>query len=127
MTYEVDGAEGSSDMTSVVEGLTEQEVEELAAYYSAFDFVSANQDFDANMAKLGEEIHIKQCDSCHSKGGSDPDDEASILAGQHKEYILNSLKEYRDGLRPSDKKMLREIRKLNDDQLISLSEYYASL
>lgn len=117
----------TGNMQSIVEGLTEEQVEQLAAYYSAFEFVKASQPFDENMAKQGEDIHEKQCDSCHSKGGSDPEDEASILAGQHKEYILSSLREYKEAKRPGDKKMLREIQKLNEDQLVSLAEYYASV
>ncbi|WP_428774063.1 c-type cytochrome [Vibrio sp.] len=116
----------SGDMATVVESLSEEQIEELAAYYSEMDFVRADQPFDEALAKKGKAIHDKSCDSCHAEGGSDPFDEASILAGQHKGYLLTSLMQFNKGERSADKKMDKAIKELSEDDLKALAEYYAS-
>ncbi len=116
----------SGDMASILKQLTEEEVEELAAHYSQLDFVRAKQSFDPALADKGKMIHEKNCSGCHIDGGSDPMDETSILAGQQKGYLLNTLKQFHSGARSVDKKMDDAIKALSSDDLVALSEYYAS-
>lgn len=116
----------TGDMGTIVKSLSEEEVEELAAHYSQLDFVRAKQSFDQSMADKGKMIHEKNCSSCHVDGGSDPMDETSILAGQQKGYLLTTLKQFHSGARSVDKKMDDAIKALSSDDLVALSEYYAS-
>jgi sulfide dehydrogenase cytochrome subunit len=116
----------SGDMATIVKGLSEEEVEELAAHYSQLEFVRAKQSFDQSLADKGKMIHEKNCESCHVDGGSDPMDETSILAGQQKGYLLTMLKQFHSGTRSVDKKMDAAIKGLSGDDLVALSEYYAS-
>ncbi len=116
----------SGDMATIVKSLSEEEVEELAAHYSQLAFVRAKQDFDQSLADKGKMIHEKNCDSCHVDGGSDPMDETSILAGQQKGYLLTTLKQFHSGARSVDKKMDSAVKGLSEDDLVALSEYYAS-
>ncbi len=116
----------SGDMVTIVKGLSEAEVEELAAHYSQMDFVRAKQSFDTAKAEKGKMIHEKNCSGCHVDGGSDPVDETSILAGQHKGYLLTTLQQFHSGKRSVDKKMDDAIKALSGDDLVALSEYYAS-
>ncbi len=116
----------TGDMATIFKGLTEEEVEELAAHYSQLKFVRAKQSFDQSLADKGKMIHEKNCGSCHVDGGSDPMDESSILAGQHKGYLLTTLKQFHSGARSVDKKMDDAIKSLSSDDLVALSEYYAS-
>ncbi len=116
----------SGDMAAIVKELSEEEVEELAAHYSQLQFVRAKQSFDPSLAEKGKMIHEKNCSSCHVDGGSDPLDESSILAGQQKGYLLTSLKQFHSGARSVDKKMDEAVKALSSDDLVALSEYYAS-
>ncbi|MGY0615762.1 c-type cytochrome [Vibrio sp. FJH11] len=116
----------SGDMATIVKGLSEEEVEELAAHYSQLEFVRAKQSFDQSLADKGKMIHEKNCESCHIEGGSDPMDETSLLAGQQKGYLLTTLKQFHSGARSVDKKMDAAIQGLSGDDLVALSEYYAS-
>ncbi|MCA0936075.1 cytochrome c-553 [Vibrio alginolyticus] len=116
----------TGDMGTIVKSLSEEEVEELAAHYSQLDFVRAKQSFDQSLADKGKMIHEKNCSSCHIDGGSDPMDETSILAGQQKGYLLTTLKQFHSGARSVDKKMDDAIKALSSDDLVALSEYYAS-
>ena len=53
------------------------------------------------------------------------EDEASILAGQPKGYLLTSLQEFKAGKRSNDEKMNKAIIAMSDADL-ALAEYYAS-
>ncbi|WP_423840389.1 cytochrome c-553 [Vibrio mytili] len=116
----------SGDMASIMGSLSEQDVEELAAHYSQLDFVRAKQEFDPALASKGKIIHEKNCASCHVDGGSDPLDESSILAGQQKGYLLSTLKQFHSSERSVDKKMDDAVKSLSNDDLVALSEFYAS-
>lgn len=116
----------SGDMATIAKALSEEEIEDLASHYSQLNFVRAKQSFDQGLANKGKMLHEKNCESCHVDGGSDPMDEASILAGQQKGYLLMTLKQFHTGARSVDKKMDSAIKALNDDDLVTLSEYYAS-
>ncbi|POB70943.1 cytochrome c-553, partial [Vibrio vulnificus] len=58
--------------------------------------------------------------------GSDPLDEASILAGQQKGYLLTTLTQFHQGKRSADKKMDKAIKALSQEERQALVEYYAS-
>lgn len=115
------------NMTDIVKKLSEEQIDELAAHYSALTFKPMKQPFDAALAKTGEKLHADaKCEKCHSEGGSLVDDEASILAGQPKGYILTTLQEVKAGKRTVDEKMDKSIAAMSDADLKALAEYYAS-
>ncbi|PSU33950.1 c-type cytochrome [Photobacterium lutimaris] len=116
----------SDDMANIVESLSEDQIEALAAHYAELPFVRAQQPFDADLAAMGKELHDKSCARCHADGGSDPFDEASILAGQKKGYLLASMMEYKNGQRDADKGMVDAIKAMSDDEIKAVVEYYAS-
>lgn len=121
-----DTSRPATDMSAVVADMSEEQVEELAAHYSAFAFVPAKQPFDANQATLGEKLHLKSCEKCHSEGGSLLDDDASILAGQWRPYLRVAMDEYIDGKREGESGMVKVLKVLKPEQLDALSHYYAS-
>ncbi|MCU8515707.1 c-type cytochrome [Vibrio vulnificus] len=116
----------SGNMATIVRSLTEEEIEQLAAYYADMEFVRAKQPFDQALANQGKAIHLKSCESCHADGGSDPLDEASILAGQQKGYLITTLTQFHQGKRSADKKMDKAIKALSQEERQALVEYYAS-
>lgn len=116
----------STDMCQVAKELTEDQIAELAEYYDQQPFVPADQEHDAALASKGAQIHQRNCEKCHSEGGSLAFDDAGILAGQWKPYLELSFKEYRAGERWMPEKMEPKIKALSDDDVQALLEYYAS-
>lgn len=115
------------NMTDIVKKLSEEQIDELAAHYAALTFKPMKQPFDAALAKTGEKLHADaKCEKCHTEGGSVAEDEASLLAGQPKAYILSSLQEVKAGKRTVDEKMDKSIAAMSDADLKALAEYYAS-
>jgi sulfide dehydrogenase cytochrome subunit len=116
----------ATTMCAAVADLSDDMIEEIAAYYAALPFVPAKQEFDAALAAAGKAIHDAECDRCHSEGGANPDDDAGILAGQWAGYLTDTFAEYRAGEREQPKKMEEKLNALSDDDVKALIHYYAS-
>lgn len=116
----------ATNMCDVAASLSDDEIEALAEHYSGLDFVPAAQDFSADLAAAGATIHERDCALCHTDGGSNPLDEASILAGQWMGYLERAFVEYRSGDRDQLPRMQEVIDALSDDDVTALLNYYAS-
>ena len=115
------------NMTDVVKSLKDEQIDELAAHYAALSYKPLKQPVDAALAAAGQKLHDGSgCKKCHSEGGTVAEDEASILGGQPKAYILTALQEFKTGKRSADEKMDKAIAGMSDADLKALSEYYAS-
>ena len=121
-----DTSRAATTMCAVTADLSDDDIEALGDAYSEFEFVAAAQDFDAALAEAGAAIHKQNCDKCHSDGGSNVEDEASILAGQRMAYLEASLADYLSGDRDTDKKMKEKLTALSADDVKALVHFYAS-
>ena len=121
-----DTSRAATTMCDVTADLSDEQIDEIAAYYAEKPFVAAKQEFDADKAAAGQAIHEANCDRCHSEGGSNPEDEASILAGQWAGYLKDTFAEYKSGDREQPKKMAEKLDPLGDADIEALIHYYAS-
>jgi len=115
-----------TDMCTIAADLSESDIEKLSEFLAAKPFVRASQDFDAELAAKGEQIHDASCSKCHDEGGSLPDDDSGILAGQWMPYIRQSFEDFGSGDRPMTKKMKPKFEKLEDADKEALIHYYGS-
>lgn len=121
-----DTSRPATTMCAVTADLADETIDEIAVYYFELPFVPAKQDFDAALAAAGKAVHEAQCERCHSDGGSNPDDEASILAGQWMGYLKATFAEYNSGERDQPKAMKDKMDALSDDDVKALLHFYAS-
>lgn len=121
-----DTSRPATTMCAVTANLSDEMIDSVAAYYFELPFVPATQDFDAALAAAGKAVHEAQCERCHSDGGSNPDDEASILAGQWMGYLEATFAEYNSGERSQPKAMKEKMDALSDDDVKALLHFYAS-
>ena len=115
-----------TSMCEVVATLTDDQIEAIAEHYAALPFVPAKQEFDAELAAAGQVVHDRECSRCHSDGGSNPEDEASIIAGQWMGYLESTFAEYASGEREQMDKMKVKMDALSADDTKALIHYYAS-
>ena len=64
------------------------------------------------------------CASCHGKNGVSQTENFPTLAGQYQDYLLHSLKAYRDGER-ENAIMSGQVQGMSNDQLKALARYYS--
>jgi len=121
-----DTSRAATTMCAVVADLDDDAIDEIAAHYAGLAYVAMKQDFDADLAAAGQAVHEAQCDRCHSEGGSNPEDEAGILAGQPMGYMKATMAEYASGDREQPKKMEEKVSALSADDVTALLNYYAS-
>jgi sulfide dehydrogenase cytochrome subunit len=122
-----DTSRPETDMCAVAAKLSAADVEALAGHFAARPFVAAKQSFDAKQAAAGKALHTRDCAKCHANGGRNPDDDASILGGQHLKYLQQALSDLRTGKREASKKMGEKLSKWTDAEAESAAHYYASL
>jgi len=121
-----DGSQPQMNMCVHANGLAEEDISGVAEHYAALPFVAAAQQTDADKAAQGRQIHDRECEICHSKGGSDPADDASILAGQHMGYLRQALTEYHAGARPQPRPMEAKVTALSPADIDALVNFYGS-
>ncbi len=117
-----------ADMCGISKGVTPEKAAEIAEYYAAVKFVPAKQTFDAEKAAVGMRVHNERCGICHTDGGTNADDDSSILGGQWMPYLEEAIKVFRSGERPVlEEHMLDKINTLDDAEAEALVHYYGSL
>lgn len=89
-----DGQRSHPTMQAQAAGLSEQDMEHIAAYFSSLGEPASNEVSGDNPAQ--------QCAACHNQDGNSPADPeatqgAPILAGQYPEYIVRALLDYQSG------------------------------
>lgn len=132
------GKEGRNNavMFGMVASLTEQDMQDLAAYYSSLPAVEGTTPED--VIEPGQKLYrggdldrgITACIACHGPRGNGmglanfPD-----ISGQHAEYIKSQLENFRSGIRNNDQNgMMRDIAvRLTDKDIEILSKYLGGL
>lgn len=115
----------AADHCAIAQSLSEDEQIEVAAYFSDQPFKPAKQDVNEELVSRGASIHEANCERCHSDAGSLALDDAGILAGQWKHYLIEQFEYYKADKRWQPEKMQPEM-DLGDDEMNALVEFYAS-
>ncbi|MDH4107123.1 MAG: cytochrome c-553 [Gammaproteobacteria bacterium] len=107
--------------------LSEEQISELTGYYAGKSFKAATQEFDAALAAEGASIHKRDCEKCHTDGGSYAGDDAGLLAGQWMGYLQQVFADYAAGERSMmEDKMKEKVDALDEASTKALIHYYAS-
>ncbi|WP_171160744.1 c-type cytochrome [Usitatibacter palustris] len=114
-----------SDMCKVVADLSDADSEAVAKYLASQKFVPAKQPYDAAKAAKGVAVYKLRCEKCHENGGSSPDEDNGILAGQWMGYIREQIAGFRSGKRPRDDKMMQRLDKVTKEDEEALLHYFA--
>ena len=131
------GARAQNLMVGIVDSLSDQDMQDLAAFYAGK--TAAESVADPELALQGEHIYrsgiarkgVAACSACHSPTGQG-NDLASFpkLAGQWTEYTEAQLKAFRVGERHNDgeSKMMRlPAMDLSDAEIAAVASYIAGL
>jgi cytochrome c553 len=130
------GARKNAIMGGMVAGLSDQDMRNLAAYYSAQQPKPGTAK-DQALALVGQKIYrggvqgtgVPACASCHGPQGKGIPIQFPRLAGQHSEYAYTQLNAFRVGARANDAaKMMRTIAaKMTDSEMKAVSAYIQGL
>jgi cytochrome c553 len=122
-------------MSSLVAGLSDQDMADVAAFYAAQPLPPATTGSAGETPRLvsygeGERL-IPGCAQCHgARGEGNPGSKGMpALAGQTAEYFQQTMQAYRSGARANDVYgVMRSIAaRLTDQEIAELAAYYAGL
>ncbi len=117
-----DGARRDSGMTALAATLTDQEMADVAAYFANF----GNENAVAGGSLGGNFKAARNCGACHGQNGIGLSPGWPTLAGQHEDYLVHALNQYRSGMR-QDPVMGALVSSLPDETVALLAKYYSSL
>jgi cytochrome c553 len=129
-----DGRRKGETMTEMAEGLTNEEITELAGWFSSRT-PGIRRSSDSDLAAVGKYIFTKgnpysgvaACSSCHGEQGHGTQ-ALPRLAGQHPGYLEIQLKEFGNRARTNDNTIMHSIAsKLTELEIHAVATYIAGL
>ena len=105
------------------------------AYFVASKPASPGFAKEKETVALGEKIYrggiadrqIAACAGCHGPNGSGMPAQYPRLSGQHADYTVSQLTQFRDGIRKNNLQMTQVAAKLNDREIKAVADYIAGL
>lgn len=113
------GERSHDTMLSHAATLTEQDIADLSAYFASLGELKT-----ASAAGKAPE-QAATCVACHGEQGISVMEQYPNLAGQHENYLVHALKQYRAGER-TNAVMAGFAGQLSDDDIKVLAKFYAS-
>ncbi|MEN8176027.1 MAG: c-type cytochrome [Pseudomonadota bacterium] len=130
------GERNNATMSPMAAPLSEQDMQDLAAYYAVQPL--SGGEADPTQVDLGEKIFrggnpasgVAACASCHAPNGiGNPPANFPRVSGQHADYLETTLKEFRNGARTNDAaKMMQNIAvRMTDAEIKAVAQYMQGL
>lgn len=125
-----------ASMLGMMAPLTEEDMINVAAYFSAQERVIGEA--DPKLVRKGEALyrggsqdkHISACIACHGpKGLGNEQAGFPVLSGQQAGYVIEQLKKYKSGQRSTDiNKIMRDIAsRMDDSDMEAVASYISGL
>jgi cytochrome c553 len=134
-----DGKRESDIMSPIAKGLSPDERQAVASFYSAQAAAKATEPKQADAKTIAHgaalALHgdwpkdLPGCNQCHGPDGQGVAGTFPKLAAQNSEYIVQELKKWQQGKRDNDPLHLMKSvsTKLGDDEIAAVAAYYAGL
>jgi cytochrome c553 len=103
--------------------MTDQDIEDIAAYVSRFRSMNAALPVTGNPS-VGQG-KSESCGACHGEDGNTTDPNFPRLAGQYESYLIKALQDYKSGARKNP--IMNGIAEgLSEEDMRDIAAYYAS-
>ena len=122
-----DGVRTDETMNGMVIGLSQQDIEDIAAYFSEQSLQPLTPETKVEVIKTGRKIYkggnrysgVPACAGCHGPNA----------AGQKTTYVVKTLKDFRSGARANDpNEIMRNIAtRLTENEITAVAAYLSTL
>ena len=115
------GGRVEATMTAQTSGMADKDIDDLTAYISTLgtETVKAGGSVNGNLDAAAA------CSVCHGRNGISVSSGWPTLAGQHEDYLIHALNQYRDGTR-AEATMTQVAAALTDAEIEQFARYYSS-
>lgn len=131
----IDGKRTNESMAPIVATLSREDITPLAVYFAS-QKPSAGKVEDQALAKEGRKVYVDgnpdtgvpACMGCHQEDASG-NPRFPRLAGQHRDYLFEQLRQFKDGARTNDRgRVMRSlVSRMTDAEMKAVAEYIAGL
>ena len=129
-----EGRRDNAVMKGFASALSEDDMKNIS-YWLASKTAKLGAAKDKDLVMLGERIYrggianrqIAACAGCHSPNGAGIPAQYPRLSGQHGDYTVKQLTDFRDGKRGNNNQMRDVAAKLNDREIKAVADYIAGL
>ncbi len=121
-------------MTAIAKALSDEDIRNLAAYLEQ-QKPAPGAAKNKNTVEFGKKIYrggiaaknVPACAGCHSPNGAGIPAQFARLAGQHQDYAVAQLTNFRTGTRSNSAQMTAIAKRLSDDEIQAVADYIAGL
>jgi cytochrome c553 len=133
-----DGVRTNETMNGMVIGLSKQDIEDIAAYFSSQSLQALTPETEVEIIKTGRKIYkggnlysgVPACAGCHGPNAAGNSPAAfPHLAGQKTTYVVKTLKDFKSGARANDvNEIMRNIAtRLTDNEINAVAAYLSTV
>lgn len=121
------GERYSATMGRHVKGYSDEELSQLATYFSRLPWVPVLQQADAKLLARGKAA-TERCETCHGATGGEPDDDDTPkMNGQWAQYLELELLKYRtDAVNMPHRKMRNNAKKMDANDVAAAAAFYGA-
>lgn len=128
------GKRQNAIMTGFASALSDDDMRNIA-YWLASQKATPGFAQDKDLVRLGERIYrggiadrqIAACAGCHSPNGAGIPAQYPRLAGQHAEYTVDQMRQFRDGVRKNSVQMSQIAAHMTEREIQAVADYIAGL
>lgn len=121
-------------MTAIAKALNEDDIRNVAAFVSE-QKPSPGSARNKNTVELGKKIYragiaeknVPACAGCHSPNGAGIPAQFPRIAGQHQDYTIAQLTNFRTGTRNNSAQMTAVGKRMSDEEMQAVADYIAGL
>jgi cytochrome c553 len=121
-------------MSTFAKAMTDDDIRNLAAYLSK-QSSKAGSAKNKDIVEIGKQIYrggiaeksVPACAGCHSPNGAGIPAQFPRIAGQHQDYTIAQLTNFRTGARSNSPQMVTIAKRMSDDEMKAVADYVAGL
>ncbi len=117
------GSRRHGSMEGNARGLSEQDMEDIAAYLAQIEFVKSDSIIQGDAVEGN--LRAETCITCHGLVGNGSDPNNPRLAGQYESYLVRVLKDYKSGKR-KNALMGGMVSGFSDEDIENLAAFFSS-
>lgn len=133
--YDFQGpARNNPIMTSIAKAMEDNDIRDISAYLDQ-QKPAPGAARNKSTIDLGKKIYragiaeknIPACAGCHSPNGAGIPAQYARVAGQHQDYTVSTLTQFRTGARANNSQMTAIGKRLSDEEMQAVADYIAGL
>ena len=122
-----DGKRPGTIMPRLMKGYSDNEIKDIASYFSQLPWTPATQQIDPALVAKGQKAYQRVCKDCHIRGGREASEgDYPLLAGAWLPFMRITIVDVLSGSHKVDGKFTTALNKLTPQEVDAVLHYFAA-